>query len=185
MRNPDGVNFIKRSCARGYTLVEIMTVIVILGIGAAVSYPSLSSSYARNRLNSACFEIAGALKTARGLSVTSSDNRVYGVRFKPDGEYCIYSLPDETLITAASFDDAIIATQYDLKHALDPSVAITNFITAPVPFFIVFRDDGVPTADGVSIPLPDEAAVIKLESLAVKAEMTVKISKSSGLAEVR
>lgn len=185
MRNRDRVNFINDPGAGGYTLVEIMTVVVILGIAAAVSYPSFSASYARSRLSAACFDIASALKTARGLSVTSPDNRVYGVLFKPEGEFQIYSLPGDTVITAATFSDPLVAIPYELKYTLDASVTIVNFIAAPLPFFIVFRDDGVPTADGVTIPIPDSAAVIKLASAAVKDEMTVFVRKSSGIAEVR
>jgi len=178
--------FLKKSGAHGFSLVEISVVIVILGIAGAISYPSLSASYNRSRLNAACFDIISALKNARSLSVTASEARVYGVLFKPEGEYRIYSLPADTLITAASFEDPSIAIAYGEKFTLDSSVSITNFnAAAPAPFFIIFRDDGVPSADGVNIPLPDAAAQIKLSSLVVNIEMTIKISKSSGIAEVR
>lgn len=162
-----------------------MTVIVILGIAAAVSYPSLSASYARSRLTASAFDIAAALKTARGLSVASSDGRVYGVLFKPEGEYQIYSLPGETAVSPASFSDPLVAVPCAIKHTIDPSVSVANFIAAPLPFCVIFLDDGVPTADGVSIPLPDDVASIKLSSLVVNGQAIVKISKSSGLAEVR
>ncbi len=176
----------KRSGVRGFTLVEISVVIVILGIAGAVSYPSLSASYNRSRMNSACFDIISALKNARALSVTSSDGRVYGVRFMPEGDYRIYSLPADTLITAADFEDPAKAVPYGEKFSIDSSAVITNFDpVSPAPFFVVFRDDGVPSADGVNIPLPDEAALIKLASIVIDFEMTIKISKSSGIAEVK
>jgi prepilin-type N-terminal cleavage/methylation domain-containing protein len=176
----------KKSGARGFSLVEISVVIVILGIAGAVSYPSLSASYNRSRINSACFDIISVLKNARSLSVSASEARVYGVLFKPDGEYRIYSLPADTLITAASFNDAAVAVPYGEKFTLDSSVSITNFdAAAPAPFFVVFRDDGVPSADGINIPLPDGAAQIKLSSLVINIEMIIKISKSSGIAEVK
>ncbi len=179
------LNLKKYSGVRGYTLVEISVVMIILGVAAAVSYPALVSSYNRSRLNSTCLHIISALKMARGLSVTASGNLIYGVVFKPDGEYRIYSFKSDTVISTANYTDTAVANPYDIKYDLDTSVAIANFEPAPVPFFVIFRDDGVPTADGVNMPIPDSSALIKLVSTAVKDEMIIKISKSSGIAEVK
>jgi len=173
------------SAAGGFTLVEISVVIVILGLMAAISYPSVSGSYSRSRLSSSCLQIVSALKTARGLSVTSSDNRSYGVVFLPSGRYRIYSFPSETLIDQSNYNAASIAVPYGESYEIDSSVSIANFQTAVQPFFVIFRDDGLPSADGVNIPLPDEASAIKLISESVSDELVIKISKSTGIAEVR
>jgi len=177
--------FRKSTYRFGFTLVELSTVIVILGIIAAVSYPSMLNSYHHGRINSTCFEIISALKLARGLSATASDNRVYGVIFKSDGEYGIYSFPSDTAITYSNYNNTALVKSYAEKQFIDSSLVITNFQANPQPFWIIFRDDGVPTNDGVSVPVPDSAALIKLTSSAVNSEAVIKISKSTGIAEVK
>lgn len=169
----------------GFSLVEISTVIVILAIIAAVSYPAMLNSYHHGRVNSACFEIISTLKLARGLSATASDNRVYGVIFRSDGEYGIYSFPSDTTINYSNYNNAALVKPYDEKRFIDSSLVIANFQANPQPFWIIFRDDGVPTDDGVTVPIPESAALIKLTSSAVNSEAVVKISKSTGIAEVK
>lgn len=169
----------------GFSFVELSTVIVILGIIAAVSYPSMLNSYHHGRINSTCFEMISTLKVARGLSATSSDNRVYGVIFKPDGEYRIHSFPSDKIINISNYNDAALVKPYGEKQFIDSSLLIDNFTSAPQPFWVIFRDDGVPTADGVSVPIPDSAALIKLTSSTVNSEAVIKISKSTGIAEVK
>jgi len=169
----------------GFSLIELSAVMVILGIIAAVSYPAMVSSYNHGRVDSTCFEIISSLKLARGLSATASDNRVYGVIFKPDGEYGIYGFPSDTLINLSNYNNSAIVKPYAEKMFVDTSLAIANFQAVPQPFWVIFRDDGVPTADGVSMPIPDSAALIKIVSTAVNYEAVIKISKSTGIAEVK
>lgn len=59
---------------RGFTLVELMIVIVVLGILAAIAAPNYQSFMAQRRLNGAARQIMSDLMNARMLSVTQNRN---------------------------------------------------------------------------------------------------------------
>jgi len=71
-----------RSKKYGVTLVEIIAVITIIGITAAISYPALIRYYYNQQINGCALEIVSLLTTARGLSVSSGGGNIYGVVFK-------------------------------------------------------------------------------------------------------
>jgi len=57
-----------RKPEKGFTLIEIITVTIIVGIVAAVSIPSLLGLLNRNRVNQAMAEVEGALKEAQKIA---------------------------------------------------------------------------------------------------------------------
>jgi prepilin-type N-terminal cleavage/methylation domain-containing protein len=56
----------------GFTLVELMIAIAILGVLAAVSLPNVSPLLARGRLNGAASQVLGDLRAARMQAVSQS-----------------------------------------------------------------------------------------------------------------
>lgn len=54
---------------RGFTLIEIIVTLVIVGVLAAVAVPSFESLYNRNKINKALTEVEGALKEAQREAV--------------------------------------------------------------------------------------------------------------------
>jgi type IV fimbrial biogenesis protein FimT len=59
--------------AKGFTLVEIVIVIAILGIAAAVAAPNLASMMARHQLKGAARQVMGDLMWARMQSVSQKN----------------------------------------------------------------------------------------------------------------
>lgn len=74
---------------KGFTLIEIMIVIVIMGIMAAIATPNLMSYMSRLRLNGAARQVMTDLMLARGKAV--SENKRVGVVFTSNHQYTIFS----------------------------------------------------------------------------------------------
>lgn len=66
---------------RGLTLIEMMVAVAILGIMAAIAWPSYQSSLARSRLTGAVEGLAQDMQLARSQSM--KDNCVVAVGFTP------------------------------------------------------------------------------------------------------
>ena len=56
--------------ARGFTLIELMITVTILGILLSLAAPSFSTFIAEQRLKNASFELQGALMLARNAAMT-------------------------------------------------------------------------------------------------------------------
>jgi len=63
-----------RQCERGYSLAELLAVIAILGITAAVAIPGISTTDP-NKLDLAAEEIAQAMRYARSEAIRSGEPR--------------------------------------------------------------------------------------------------------------
>ncbi|HNY11752.1 MAG TPA: prepilin-type N-terminal cleavage/methylation domain-containing protein [Candidatus Wallbacteria bacterium] len=177
---------IKGSAYRGFTLIEIMTVMIIMSVIAASSYPAMLGYYHNRQLSSNAIELSSALVNARSLSIGKTGGKIYGLVIRSSGEYQIYGFKPGIIIDHKNFDLESVGAPYGEKYALSLSVEFANFSTYKKPvILIIYRGDGVPTADGVNFPIPDEAAYIKLSSTASNASATVKIHKSTGYAGVK
>lgn len=172
---------IKINARRGFTLIEIMTVMIIMSVIAASSYPAMLGYYHNRQLSSNAIELSGALITARSLSINKTGGKIYGLVIRPSGEYSVYAFTPGVLIDYKNFELRSVGNPYGDKYSLSASVEFANFSTYKKPvILVIYRGDGVPTSDGINFPLPDEAAFIKLSSLASNASAIVKIHKSTG-----
>ena len=61
----------------GFTLIEVMVVIVIVGILAAVAFPSLSTLMKNSALKSQQFDLLGSINIARSEAVKKEDSNRY------------------------------------------------------------------------------------------------------------
>ncbi len=70
--------------ARGFTLVEVMMVLVVVGIAAGIVAPKMHAFLARNRVRVALNRLAADLAYARAVAVRSGSGAV--LRFHPEPE---------------------------------------------------------------------------------------------------
>lgn len=176
---------IKTIDRRGFTLIEIMTVMIIMSVIAASSYPAMLNYYHNRQLSSNAIELVSALVNTRSLSINKTGGKIYGLVMRPSGEYCVYAFKPGVIIDAKNFDLQSVGTPYGDKYYLSSSVEFANFSTNKKPvMLVIYRGDGVPTDDGINFPIPDDAAFIKLSSTASNASAAVKIHKSTGYAGV-
>lgn len=176
----------RRVRVSGVTLVEIITVLIIIGVMSSIAYPSISRYSSGRQVAGAALEIISSLSLARGLSVARADARVYGVVFFKDGLYSVYSFVQGNQVSAKLLDDSSAASRYGERQKLPASVEIMNFSkNGGRPLIIVFRPDGVPTDDGKTFPISDEASHVVLSSLAIDRVETVYVNKTTGFAGVK
>lgn len=74
--------FTKLRSKKGITLIEIMTVVVIVGIVSAMAVPRFQNAFERMRFRTANRDIVSTLRLARSLAISNKQN--YGVMINPD-----------------------------------------------------------------------------------------------------
>jgi prepilin-type N-terminal cleavage/methylation domain-containing protein len=66
----------------GFTIVELMTTVVIIGLAAAMATPRLQRAYERTRFRGKVKDIGSTLRLARSYAIT--EKQPYGVCLNPD-----------------------------------------------------------------------------------------------------
>jgi len=84
---------------KGFTLLELMTTVVLIGIIAAMAVPKFESSFERLNYKSANRDIVSTLKVARSKAI--SDKAPYGVFF------------DQNTLTMTLFKDVVSPELYE------------------------------------------------------------------------
>lgn len=69
---PFNVRVSNRLSYQGFTLPEVMVVVIIVGILSAIMAPNMLGWYARQRLNHAVVEVQGALQEAQRQAIRNS-----------------------------------------------------------------------------------------------------------------
>lgn len=123
---------------KGYTIIELICVIAIIGIMAGLSYPSIKGLLSSERLNLSSKVLINDLRYAKMYAVSKNITSVY-VKFTGDADKGIYSgymiyypnnMANPVLINK-NFDDEIII---DGKNS--------TFGTANTSDIIEFKPDG-------------------------------------------
>ncbi|MDX2272175.1 MAG: prepilin-type N-terminal cleavage/methylation domain-containing protein [Cyanobacteriota bacterium] len=78
----------------GFTLIEVMTILVIVGILASVGIPSGINFYNRNNLDTAHSKLYGALRTARSNARASLQGRSWQVELVTQGDDLVAVVED-------------------------------------------------------------------------------------------
>lgn len=96
--------------SRGFTLLEILVVLFLMGLAYAMAVPTIGSGAVTLELKGATRQLAAALRKARGTAIAQREDAVLTVdvgqrRFALSGDSKIYPLPkdlDINLFTAQS-----------------------------------------------------------------------------------
>lgn len=101
---------------KGFTVVELLVVVAITAMIAAIVIASLNNFRERQVPKNSIGEIAGLLERARSLTLASKDETVYGVHLLTNGAYLFKG----TIFSSSSVDnifvplDALVATRSTL-----------------------------------------------------------------------
>jgi general secretion pathway protein H len=112
--------------ARGFSLLELMIVLLLMAVVSAVVYPSMSSGMRGLRLESTARRVATLMKVARNRAV--QEQSVYRVGF--DREKNVYFLADDYGKSLREFPlgEEITCKQISVDgEALDGQVIFVNF----------------------------------------------------------
>jgi len=127
---------------KGFTLVEMMIILVIIGILSAIAVPNMGNVFSRNKLMGSTTSVTSSLYLARMKAI--NDGEQYGVEFYEDGSYQIlrdpygdgevignpYYLDDEILFSEITFNDwlAVFTANGQLEKNCLPSGLYTGMI---------------------------------------------------------
>jgi type II secretion system protein H len=85
------MNSPKRS-ERGFTLMEMMVILIIIGIISAIAVPNMNKVFTRDKLRGSTTSVTTSLYLARLKAINESEP--YGVRFSDDGSFQIVRDPN-------------------------------------------------------------------------------------------
>ncbi len=99
MRYAAGRHFVKQrrytkkwGTSQGFTLIELIIVIILLGLMVALSAPAIGNSLSNLRLNTNARHLAAVLRNTRSKAIADKQN--YQITFKAEGKS--YTYPTES-----------------------------------------------------------------------------------------
>jgi len=136
--------------AAGFTLLEILIVVVILAVAAMIAIPTLGSA-ADMQARAAANKIAADLDYAKGLAITRQQN--FTVVFTPASES--YEIRDDTGTTVIPHPVLGGLFQVDLRNERNlgsVNIVLANFIAGSTSNAITFNYLGSPFAGTAATP---------------------------------
>jgi len=102
---------------RGFTLLELLIVIAVLGVLLAIIVPSLASFRQKSILNTETQELVTVINRARLLSVSSKNDDQFGVHF------------DSSHVVLFQGSAYIIGDPANETHTFDSSLTLSSTVT--------------------------------------------------------
>jgi prepilin-type N-terminal cleavage/methylation domain-containing protein len=140
-----------RNESRGFTLVETVIVVLILGIMATVAVPGMNDFFTEEKINAAADSVVTAIYYARNISITTGVN--HRVNFDPTldsfsvEKYTGGTPPDETFATVRN---PLTKRDYDVAFGATTHVDGVDITTAVfgADEFVRFDSMGAPQTTG-------------------------------------
>jgi prepilin-type N-terminal cleavage/methylation domain-containing protein len=128
-----------RKSNSGFTLVEMLAVVIILGVIAAVAVPNLLGWFNRNRVNEAMRQVEGALKEAQKQAIRT------GKRCTIDIEPTSFTIdvkPSTNISISSTQKDCLLSTRI-----LNSSIALASNLESSNITKVTFSGKGNITID--------------------------------------
>ncbi len=138
----------------GYTLAEMLVVVVIIGLAAAVAVPNLGAFFKAYRIRTASDQLVGHLRAARQIAVSQRIPVTFTINPSPANTYSLsYTIPGEAATTETfELKDRINVTTTPsgaLTYTMNQTGTVDNPTTP---------DDQSPTANFVTLSAPIEGS---------------------------
>lgn len=141
----------KRKFLRGFTVIEILVIIAVMGIMLSIAFVNLSSGRTGAKLDAAQREVASAVQTAKsnalqGKTASGSVPKCWGFKFTDNDTYIIF--PSDCSTDGSSVETSDLGNGVKLKS---PSPANSKILFS-VPNGGVTLAAASPTAIELEIP---------------------------------
>lgn len=156
---------------RGTTFIELMTVVAVIGIVAALAVPSFLGYMPQLRAKSAARDVVSQLRLARSRAV--SDRRPYGVAFNVnDNSLFTFADTNDPASQTFSLSDSVISSD-----TLNHDVALSSCTYANN--CVVFNPTGAASTSGdLQVATRDGSTILSINVLASTGR--VRISEVGG-----
>lgn len=181
----------RRNNNKGFSLIEILIIVAIVGILAAIAVPSFASSFDRVQLNQAVVEVRGILQEAQRQAIRKS--QPCGVTVVPaTGEIRNYWFdpPTSTNINDKKFCETIAEVVERNGNQLinpipDKIRMLTNMANDPIQIvFGILGTADFSVATGVASPPPNDSSgkiVFYVSHSSIQDKKCLAISNTLGL----
>lgn len=122
-----------KSPAFGFTLVELLIVIAVIGILAASSIPVFSSYTSSQRLSQTAKNVKNDLRSAQNRAISGVEGKAWGMSFNGSNSYTIFTCTSLSACTCndqTNFTTKSLATGFEISSATIIFDAVSGDICA-------------------------------------------------------